>query len=193
MPGKVIERGEVRPYRPPVQPGYEDTEESRRSIEQAMREGYEEGLRRGTAEAHKQLESERLEAARQLARALEEIATLRRNILDSLRRETVDLALAAAARMVRARIDQGDAVVERVVAETLDKLGSTAVREIRLHPEDLEVMRSGGAAEIVEGIALVPDESIARGGVLIETADEEVDARQETALKVLRESLLEEK
>ncbi|HHN75125.1 MAG TPA: hypothetical protein ENK10_07865 [Acidobacteria bacterium] len=192
MPGKVLERGEVRPYRPPVKPGCEDEEERRQSIEQAMREGYQEGLRRGTAEAHEKLQAERRAGVEQIARALEEIATLRRNVLESLRRETVDLALTAAARLVRARIDQGDAVIQRVVSETLEKIGAGTVCEVRLHPADIELMRSEDLLAKLAGIEVVADDGIARGGVLIETAEEEVDARLETALLVLRESLLEE-
>ena len=187
MPAKLLDRADGRPYQPPPREGWEEQADFESYRETARREGFEEGLRQGRAQADK----EHAAAVRRLGRSIEELERLRRELIAGLHRDTVELALAAASRLLRCRIEEGDPVVLRVIEEALQEVPCAGVWKVHLHPADLELIQATEGQNPASAFELVADSQQQRGGVLIETGAEEVDGRIGTALAVLRESLTE--
>mgnify|MGYP001163395173 CR=1 FL=1 len=161
-----------------------------------------EELRRAREEGRR--EGERA-LGEQLIRQRNELAELQRGVLDALRRAVsevlqqaesmlIPLALEAARRIV-AEIPIDAALVERVVRETLRQAEDTAEVTIRLHPEDLALLRKHGAA-ILQGtpetgpLRFVASQEVSRGGCVVQTRFGLIDARRETKLEQLEHTLL---
>ncbi len=172
---------EGRPYRPLVRDGYEDLSEAQSEIEAAIARGYEEGLARGREEALAELESQR--AA--YRKSIELLAGLRSELIKATRREIIDLALLAASRIVRHRIEDSDEVAVRIAEEALSQAHDRHSCTLRVHPKDLESLRQSELLRRERSVELLADPQIARGGVVVVNGEEEVDGRLETALSVL--------
>ncbi|RMG43594.1 MAG: hypothetical protein D6718_11975 [Acidobacteria bacterium] len=188
-PGRVIDNAEVRPYRPPradagEAPARDDAAELERLREELAREAREAAAR--------ELEAERERLRARLSESVAKLEALARDLSEELRREVPRLALEIAGRIVRARIEEGDPVAERVVRELLDRPLPGGVRRVRLHPDDMAVA-DGAASGSPSAVEFVADPSVGRGGVIVETEEEEVDARIETGFRAFWAALMEDR
>ncbi len=156
-----------------------------------MRQGYEEGLEQAREEARQAMQRELDTLRGEYALGIEELAGVRETLVDRVRGELFGLALTTAARIVRARIDEGDPIVVRVIEEALAQVRDRGSCTVRVHPEDLESLQQRETGGSSLGVELVADPTMSRGGVFLESGDEEIDARLETALTVLADSIME--
>jgi flagellar assembly protein FliH len=140
----------------------------------------------------------------QLLQQRNETVELQRGILDSLRRvipqvvqeaETslIDLALEAARKFVAGQPIDAEQI-EAVVREALRQVEDTAEIVIQLHPDDLALLRKHNAPVL----AGLPDTGPLRfsasaevtpGGCIVQTRFGLVDARRETKMEQLRQTL----
>jgi len=140
----------------------------------------------------------------QLLRQRNETVELQRGILDSLQRalpqvaheaETavIDLALEAAKKIV-AGMTVDAAMVESTVREALRQTEDTAEILIQLNPDDLALLRTH-QSEILNGLPetgplrFAGSAEVTRGGCIINTRFGLIDARRETKIEQLRQSL----
>lgn len=189
-PSKLLDSPEVEPFEPPVRQGGTGAGSP---MEEAMRRGYLEGFERGKAEGKALLDQERAAGAKKVAQAVAAVSGLEQKIMTHLQREMVELALVIAARIVRAKVEEGDPIAARIVSEVLDKVGTSTRHKIRLHPEDYQsVLETVSNLDEPSTVELLADPSIERGGVIIECPEEDVDARTGTALTLFRDLLLDE-
>jgi flagellar assembly protein FliH len=168
----------------------QDWQEHLRACEQAA---YERGQRDGEHALSGQLLQQR-----------NETVELQRGILDSLRRvvpqvvqegETalLSLALEAAKKMV-AGLPINAEMVEAVVREALQQVEDTAEIIIQLHPDDLALLRQHNAP-VLAGLPetgplrFIGSTEVTRGGCIVQTRFGLVDARRETKIKQLRQTL----
>jgi flagellar assembly protein FliH len=105
----------------------------------------------------------------------------------------IELALEAAKKIV-AGMPVDAAMVESTVREALRQAEDSAEIVIQLHPDDLALLRQH-QAEILNGL---PDSGpmrfshsseVGRGGCVIQTRFGLIDARRETKIEQLRQSL----
>ncbi len=193
--GRLLSGPDAQPYTPPEsagRPGEEQTPEAR--VQEAVRAGFSQGLARGRADGAAAYEAERQKLRAETAAALAALADARRKVLEECRGAVLDLALEIAERVVRARIEAGDPVAERIAEEVLAGQPRAGARTVRVHPDDhhalLEMAPRLGSEAALD---VVPDPSVAPGGVVVETSHEIVDARIETAFTSIREALEEER
>ncbi len=193
--GKVVDAPATRPYRPPERTARTDAspeELAKRRVEDAVRAGYEEGLRRGREEAEQQLAEQLIAVRESLARSTAELHALAERVLELVKDEIVGLALQIASRVVRERIEAGDPVVVRIADEMLARLGEGVSCRLRIHPEDREALgRLQPELEAKGLVELVVDPSVGRGGLIVEAGDEELDARLGTAYQALWEAVMD--
>ena len=140
----------------------------------------------------------------QLLQQRNETVELQRGILDSLRRvvpqvvqegETalINLALETAKKMV-AGLPVNAEMVEAVVREALQQVEDTAEIIIQLHPDDLALLRQHNAP-VLAGLPetgplrFTGSPEVTRGGCIVQTRFGLVDARRETKIKQLRQTL----
>ena len=147
---------------------------------EAQRRGYAAGIEKGEAEARRQLQTQ-IERVQGLAAQL---AQARAAVLEDAEDGAVELAFAVLCRILgeQAASRQGVlAMVERCA-------GGARAREqatVRLHPDDFALL--GPATP--HGARFTPDADIALGGCIVDSSTGSLDARLETQLARLAETL----
>jgi flagellar assembly protein FliH len=140
----------------------------------------------------------------QLLRQRTETVDLQRGILASLQNAfpkvaheaesaLIDLALEAARKIV-ASLPVDLVLVEGVVREALRQVEDSAEIVVQLHPEDLALLRQH-QSPVLNGspdsgpLRFVQSSEIERGGCVVQTRFGLIDARRETKIEQLRQSL----
>jgi flagellar assembly protein FliH len=109
----------------------------------------------------------------------------------------VKLSATIAEKILRHELSRQPELAGPVVREALQLAAGQPHIKLHLHPDDLDQLKECGH-EVVGRLAalgeatLVPDESISRGGCLIETRHGVIDARLETQIERITSELLEE-
>ncbi len=128
-----------------------------------------------------------------LQAALNELRTQRDRWLDQFQHEAVKLGIAIAERLLRRTLVVDPKATVDLMRTALGwAVGAEQVR-IRCHPDDCDVIAQTAASqrsELPSDIAFVRDDTIARGGCVVETTQGVVDARLETMLDRIAEELL---
>lgn len=186
---KFIDATTATPFRAPHHPL---DGASADSVAEATRAGFEAGLARGEAQARASFAQAQAEWAEQAAATLAALHGIEAEWTSTLRDKLLGLAISAAEAIVRAHVAVDDGVAVRLV----DDLLAQAVREVscklRLHPDDLSAIQRARTELVGAGrVTLVADPSIARGGALLETAQEQLDGQIETQLAKLKDALEE--
>jgi flagellar assembly protein FliH len=153
--------------------------------EQAYARGREEGRR----EARAALEVEWRNALQVLASAAEVVRASRNRWLDTADENLFALATGVARQILGRELALDPALVLELVRRAIDELEAGGPIVIRLHPDDVSLVRerletttgSDGPLEY----EFVPDPAVGRGGCVIESPHRLVDGRVETALQAL--------
>jgi flagellar assembly protein FliH len=169
----------------------------RQEWDELLREREEAACERGRREGEKGL-------SEQLIQQRAEIAEFQHGILDSLRRaipqvvqetETALLRLALeAAQKIVAGLPVNVELVEAVVREALSQVEDGTEIIVRIHPEDLALLRKHESALLAGPseagpLRFVASAEVARGGCLVQTRFGMIDARQATKFGQLKETL----
>jgi len=179
-PSRLLDAPLAQRFVPPETEGVED----------AVRVGYAEGFERGRRDGMEEAERAQRAAAGRLAGSLATLHALERQILHAVRAEVTELAVAIASKVVRERIAAGEPVAARIAAEVFARIGPGTGRSVRLNPADLEAVTAAAAALTGPGgIELIADPAIERGGLLVESAEEAIDARVSTTIDIFRDAL----
>ncbi|MEN9308629.1 MAG: hypothetical protein RL173_2561 [Fibrobacterota bacterium] len=172
-------------------------------------EAYQQGLRDGTSAGET---SGRAIAQAQADRKLGEIEGSVRSRLEAVERaldqvfldwesRIMELAMAISRRIVGQACEAPGEAAMHVARMALRKLGSEARVMVRCHPKDLTTLEHEkelwGGRGGVRKVALEPDESVGRGGIVIETDTGTIDARiprlTENVERALAQALEEER
>jgi flagellar assembly protein FliH len=108
--------------------------------------------------------------------------------LDAWETAAIRLCAAIAEKIIRSELSRRPELTANIVREALQLAAGSPDMRVRMHPLDVEQMRAS-SREIVDRLAtlgestLVPDDSISRGGCLIETRHGVIDARIESQLE----------
>ena len=160
-------------------------------LAEAAERGRAEGREEGRREAEAALAVETEAMRRELSRALSGIASLEASLTCRHEALLAEIALEAASRIVRERIEAGDPVAVRAVREAMASLPPSARLEARVSPADVEALSADLAAEIERGrVHLSPDQGVERGGCVLESPVGTVDATLEAARDAVRGAVL---
>ncbi len=168
----------------------QDWQEHLHEREQAA---YERGFREGQQTLNEQLLQQR-----------NETVELQKGVLDSLRRivpqvvqeaeiSLIQLALETAQKLVASQPVSVE-LVEAVVREALKQVEDTAEMVIQLHPDDLALLRQHNAP-VLSGLPdtgplrFISSADVSPGGCLVQTRFGLIDARRETKMEQLRQTL----
>ena len=183
LPPEVGEPVAVEPTPEPVQqPTLRDLE----SIEQQAREeGYAAGHAQGMAEAQQILQ----ERMQRLDALLDSAARPLRSMDELVELELTRLAMTVSRQVIAHELRTApDLVVEAVRQAALALPSASGNLRVRLHPDDLALLRS---LEMVESHwQLLPDNSLQRGDCLLESERSRLDARVETRLAAVVDAVL---
>jgi flagellar assembly protein FliH len=135
-------------------------------------------------------------ALQQYAECLDQLRRLRKDVLAASEREVIRLALEIARKIVRREIAIDEELVLTLVKVALKRVEDQSLLTIRVNPRDHGIIRRyqpSGAdnASFGEGIRLVEDALISRGGCVIETENGLVDARIEEQFREIEKGFFE--
>ena len=125
--------------------------------------------------------------------ALNELQTQRDRWLDQFQHVTVTLGIAIAERLLRRTLAVDPKATVDLMHTALGwAVGAEHIR-IRCHPDDCDVIEQAAAlppSDLPNDIVFVRDDTITRGGCIVETTQGVIDARLETMLDRIAEELL---
>jgi len=165
-----------------------DAADSRR--EQAA---YERGMADGERRLSEQLLKQRSEV---LALQNGIFASLRQSVGQAVRQSEstlIDLALETARRLV-SDIPVSVAMVEAAVRSAVAHVEAGVEYHIHLNPEDLALLQRSNSPALLPGpgnedVRILSTPEVTRGGCIVKTRFGEIDARRETKLELIRQSL----
>ncbi|MCC7123584.1 MAG: hypothetical protein IT178_01960 [Acidobacteria bacterium] len=153
----------------------------------AFLKGYQQGERAGLEAGAAKGE----QILRRLASSLDELQTLRGELLRRTERQVVELAIAMARRVVHRELALDPDLLLAMARVALDRLADTASATIRLHPEDFaSAVGRGQPSQTPGGVRIVSDPTIARGGCLVQSDYGVIDVTADVQLDELAHTLL---
>jgi flagellar assembly protein FliH len=159
-------------------------------VEAAIREAREEVL----AQAAERLAKEQAAfdaVVDRLVRLQQELRSAARLHIESLEGDAMALAFEAVCRIVGEESDCAQRVTG-VVQTALRSLQSDSLFRVRMHPDDLQLLRGSAAGQALMSqsgaVEWLGDAGVASGGCMLDTRQGQVDARMETQLTRLRQT-----
>jgi flagellar assembly protein FliH len=151
------------------------------------------------AKGFAQGESAGLEAAakrgdamlRRLTQTLDEMTTLRAQMIRDTEQQMVSLALAVARRIIHREVSLDRDLLIAIARVALDRLGEDAKVSVRLNPDDYAATESARTAEWAGSqVSVVADPRVPRGGCRIESDFGALDAGVDAQIQELAHALL---
>jgi len=168
----------------------QDWQQFLRDREQAA---FENGRRAGESALNEQLLRQRNETVELQRGILASMQAAMPKVAHEAETALIDLALESATKIV-AGLPIDVALVEHTVREALGQAQDTAEIMVQVHPDDLALLRQHQST-ILNGVPesgplrFVPSSDVGRGGCVIQTRFGLIDARRETKIEQLRQSL----
>lgn len=153
-----------------------------RKIRITGQEFYEKGLSDGIRKGRELEKNETLQTLQAMSVIVKEMSALKKSTLENLEGEIVQLSLAVAEKVIHLEATTNQEVIRGVLKEAIKNIGDRENMKIRVHPQDFQFMIEikNDFLQSFDGIrnmTFAEDESIQRGGAIIETVCGEVDAR----------------
>jgi flagellar biosynthesis/type III secretory pathway protein FliH len=161
-----------------------------------------EACRQAAAEARERLEQalraamEEHTAAFQQARErlLQELRAAYQQSLSEIEQEMLSTIAVMAEKVIRRKLETDDDIVLGVVREALSQAAGANQVTVRVSPADEPLVREAqqqllAAAGPVDGLQIVVDEQVLRGGCLVETERGRFDARVDSQLRLLSDEV----
>jgi flagellar assembly protein FliH len=165
-----------------------DLEAHRAAVERdAFAKGFAQGEKAGAEAAGKRGEV----MLRRLTETLDELTTLRAQMIHQTEHQMVQLALAVARRVVQREISLDRDLLVAMARVALDRLGESAQVTVRLSPEDFEVIITARNTDWAgTNVTVVADPRISRGGCRIESDLGAMDAGADAQIQEIARALL---
>lgn len=210
----VEEPGVIMEAQPAVEPGFSQDEvdaiiaERLKKVEAqfetekktAYNAGFEAGRTQGFTEGHAKGQTEgQGQSEEEIARFQALLAALSERWGDIFKTADMDLtqiALAVARNIIGATADAHSNLVVDAVRDSLKLLKDKSRITLRIHPEDLEIVRTHRSQwmethERIDALILEADPKVARGGCIVETPSGDIDAQIDSRLDKLKSVLVE--
>ena len=156
---------------------------------EAFAEGFAQGERAGAEASAVQADA----MFRRLARALEDVATLRTQIARDTEQQMVQLALTVARRVIQREVSGDPELMMAIARVALDRVAEAAHLTVRLNVEDHAVITaSHDPGWLGSHVTVVADARLPRGGCRIESELGNIDAGVEAQLQQMTQALLQE-
>ncbi|OHB25674.1 MAG: hypothetical protein A2X84_03315 [Desulfuromonadaceae bacterium GWC2_58_13] len=161
------------------------------ALEAKIEEAYLLGKREGTEKAEKRFG----ETTKAFSIALEELSQLRGSILKNSSDDMLRLVLAIVEQIIPCVVSLNPEIIHHTIVKALQASVDSDVYHVKVHPDDLAMVMEKKPLMLasisgLKNITVEPDESIARGGCLVESELGEVDATIESQLEEIRSKII---
>ncbi|MDY6972438.1 MAG: FliH/SctL family protein [Thermodesulfobacteriota bacterium] len=168
-------------------------ERAREIEEQAYVKGFTKGEKAGMESGNKKAEP----VLNNFYQAVLELEKVNKEIHMNAERESVELALAIAKKVVCHEISTNKEVVINIVKEALKRVMDDDKIRIRISPSDVQFVKNArmqfsDLVDNIEEVTFEEDERILAGGCVIETNSGNIDARIDKKLQAVEEALKSE-
>jgi flagellar assembly protein FliH len=156
---------------------------------EAFAKGFAQGERAGAEASGKRGEI----MLRRLTETLDELTSLRAQMIHQTEHQMVQLALAVARRVVHREISLDRDLLVAMARVAMDRLGESAQVTVRLSPEDFEATAAAHASQWTgTNVTVVADARVGRGGCRVESDFGVMDAGVDGQIQELARALLGE-
>ncbi len=157
---------------------------------QAFQKGLSDGIKKGK-DIQRQEASQMISA---LSSLIQELSELKQKTLLDSEEQMLELSLAVAQKIIHTECDERRDVVQKVLREAIRNIVDRENMKIRINPEDLQYMTAIkneflSTLEGIRNVVFEKDETIGRGGAVIEARFGEVDARIDQQFNEIRSAL----
>jgi flagellar assembly protein FliH len=153
----------------------------------AFSKGFAQGERAGAEAAGKRGEV----MLRRLTETINELTTLREQMIHHTERQMVQLALAVARRIVHREISLDQDLLVAMARVALDRLGESAQVTVRLNPQDFEATAAARATQFTgTHVSVVADARVGHGGCRVESEFGVMDAGADAQIQEIARALL---
>lgn len=156
------------------------------TVEQRLAEAHAQGVAHGRELAERGFAEERA----RLVATVHDIAALRRRVLNAAEHDVMQLAVGMARRVLHREVQLEPDILLSMAHVALGRLGDRPIATIHLHPEVLATINQ--QRTVTEGITLVADPDVPRGGCRIVSASGEIDLGVDAQMTELSRVLLGE-
>lgn len=170
----------------------EAQQKARNLLMEAKLQGVEQGLLQGRQQAKEEWEA----GLAQAGRIVQSIEAERVQVLVESTEDMIELSIQIARTIMGRELIMNRGWVLSVVKDALREIHEAPKLEIRVHPDDYSVVAD--AKETLSTglpgqthVSVIPDGTIESGGCVILTPQGSVDARVDTQLRAIQESLIE--
>jgi len=164
---------------------------------QAHEQGYADGLAKGREESQREFE-ETLQASRQMNESLvSQLKEQEKEMMRLLSPRMADLAMELARRIIHREIKLDPSIVVAQAKEAITKILEREKLIIRVNPREEKTMKAQKPVLMslfdgIDKIEVVADQTVERGGCIVETNLVKVDAQPESQLESARKALATE-
>jgi flagellar assembly protein FliH len=171
--------------------------EAKENTDEIGQKAYVDGFAKGERDALQSGKRMLEPVMKSLEKALLELERVKKEICFNAEKETVELALAIAKKIVGHEVSVNNELVLKVVKEALKKVADHDRITIRINPSDFQICRDAkfqlsDLTDNNESISFEEDDKIDRGGCVIETNLGDIDARIQKQLRVVEETFKSE-
>jgi flagellar assembly protein FliH len=153
----------------------------------AFAKGFAQGERAGAEAAGKRGEA----MLRRLTETIEELTSLRTQMIEQTERQMVQLALAVARRVVHREVSIDQDLLLAMARVALQRLGDSATVTVRLHPEDHAATAGQQEAQFTgTNVTVAADARVPRGGCRIESDFGAMDVGVDAQIQEVARALL---
>lgn len=163
-------------------------------LQQAVKEAYENGVAEGVKKGRDLQSQDSLRVLQSMNQVIKETAMLKEKILVDVEKQILELSLAIAEKVLHSEVTTNSEVIKNVLRDAIRNIVDRDNMKIRLHPLDFRTMMEIKADFLqsfdgLKNILFEEDDSIQRGGAIIETMFGEVDARLEQQYQEVKAGL----
>jgi flagellar assembly protein FliH len=159
-------------------------------------EGYEKGFAQGEKDGFELGTKKAMKVIEKMETLLRSFSQMREDIIRQHEREILALILSVLKKILHDQVVLDEKVIRETVLQALTVATDRSTVSVRLNPEDcvsVENLKADFFSRIKElrTLKIVQDPSIQKGGCFLETPCGNVDARLDTQLECIRQSLEE--
>jgi len=187
--GEIIEKAN--------QDAVSKAEEAEALKQQAVENGYAEGLQKGYDDGVAQAKQEIKEKVWSIDAFFPSVFRVKKEIVNSAEMEILQLSTLIAEKVLRQKLEIDTELMREIVKSAIEQLKDKEEVKIIVNPALTQNLYefSQDFQEAIKGlknIKVVEDRTIPKDGVIVESAESRVDARIETQIKEITRNLMQE-
>ena len=163
--------------------------------EEGYRRGYDEGYAKSEADVQQTLETECHAYLEEIRRIVDEVTTLKEEVLQKYTQDLKNIAIAIGEKVVQVSLKSSGSVIEKMILAATDKLKTREWAKIYISKVDAELLLRGDKdilktlSRLSENLKVVVMEDEKPGACIIELPDEIIDASASTQMENIKEIL----